>query len=452
MTAQASMLSPTAELAALRATVDFGSDTAEILNARVPIVARLTLVTLAAMVAAAIALATLLPVERVVSARGRVSAEAPRIMVQPLETSIVRAINVRAGQTVKAGDVLATLDPTFSTADVSALKREVASLQAEIARLTAEVAGKPYAPTSNDLFSTLQQKIYNSRVSQFQSAIATYNGKIASQQSTIDKTEQELALYRQRLGIVSEVEGMKSELAGRKIVARTDLLSVTDTRVEVQRGIASAEGVLDSARHELEALNAQLDNFKQKWQSDSISLLVDRQGALDSAREQLTKADKRADLISMRAPQDAVVLQVADISIGSVVESAQKMFVLVPSDSPLEVDAEISTLDQGFVKVGQQVELKLDAWPYSQHGSAYGTVRGISPDSFAVDQSGSAGARSVYMAKIDITSSDLKKVPHDFHLVPGMTLTADIVIGDHTLSEYLLDRALPTMTEGFREP
>jgi HlyD family secretion protein len=452
MTATASPLSSAAELAALRASQEFASDTQAIIGLRVPFIARVTVQSLVALIAICIVLAIVMPVERVVSARGRVAVSGQRIMIQPYETSVVRSIDVKPGQSVKAGDVLATLDPTFSEADLSALKRSVASLSAEVARLKAESEDVPYKPAGDDLYSRLQLKIYNSRRAQYTFGVASYDGKIASQKSQIDDANKQIEYFQQRLDVVSELEGMKNKLAQKQVGSRADLLNVAAARIDVQRSIAQAQGGIDSANHELAVLEVQLESFKEKWLSDIDTQLVDRQGDLERTREQLAKADKRADLVQLKAPQDAVVLDVADFSVGSVIESAKQMIALVPSDAPLEVEAEITTTDQGFVTVGQPVDLKFDAWPSGQHGSARGVVRSISADTLNFSDKSGAASRSVYLARIDVQSTDLKKVPSDFRLVPGMTLTADIMIGDHTVAEYLVDRAVPTLTEGFREP
>ena len=91
---------------------------------------------------------TLVPVDRVVTTAGKVTAVSGNLMVQPLEVSLVRAIDVKEGQLVHAGDVLAELDPTFAQADAGSLETQVASLQAEVDRLTAEQQNRPYlSPT-----------------------------------------------------------------------------------------------------------------------------------------------------------------------------------------------------------------------------------------------------------------------------------------------------------------
>src|ERR1700758_4842827 len=91
----------------------------------------------------------MIPVDQVVTAHGIAVSKAPTILVQPLETAIVRSIEVREGQQVKAGEVLAKLDPTFAAADLGSLTAQVSSLSAEVARLQAEAGGKPFTYNGN---------------------------------------------------------------------------------------------------------------------------------------------------------------------------------------------------------------------------------------------------------------------------------------------------------------
>ncbi|MGR6433087.1 HlyD family type I secretion periplasmic adaptor subunit [Rhizobium sp. PAMB 3182] len=438
--------------ASQNAASEFISDSAEILNAAIPKAARMTVTVVAAFVGVAILLSILIPIERVVSSTGRIISEAPHVVIQPIETSIVREIHVREGQRVNKGEILATLDPTFSEADATSWRRQVGALKAEIERLYDEVDGRPYRPLGNDLFTELQQRYYSARKSQYDSAITNLNGKVAAIEALRRQLSSELHLFGQRLDILKQTEAMKASLVERQAISKMELLQVSDNRLELERQIAGIQGQLSTSANDLESAKAARDNYVQQWRSDAMQQLVKQQGELNSAMEQLSKADKRHELIEMRAPQDAIVLQVGDISVGSVVETAQKMFILVPSDAKLEVEAEISTLEQGFVHPGQEVEVKLDAWPFAKYGGLKGSVRSLSADSVTVGKNNDSNGKAVYLVKIDLESPNLDSRPDGYGLVPGMTLTSDIVVGKRTLAGYLFERASPALTEGMREP
>src|SRR5262249_26543399 len=125
-----------------RALIDYDFETV----LRVPPKRRLVLWLMVGLItAAAIALAVL-KVDIVISANGKVVTSDSEIVIQPVETSVVRSIAVKMGQRVKAGDVLATLDPTFTQADRDELAAKLRTLSATFDRVQAELAGRVYDP------------------------------------------------------------------------------------------------------------------------------------------------------------------------------------------------------------------------------------------------------------------------------------------------------------------
>jgi len=126
----------------------FQSETGEILETPEPLALRATVAFLAVFFVALILVAVFTQLDRVVASTGQIVTTQPTIVVQALDPSLIKTLNVHEGQRVKAGEVLGTLDPTFAAADVSALKTQIASLDAQIARCEAELAGRPFTPPS----------------------------------------------------------------------------------------------------------------------------------------------------------------------------------------------------------------------------------------------------------------------------------------------------------------
>lgn len=445
------------ERAADRVIAEFQSATAEILTAPEPLAARLTLWILSLMVMLAIGLAAIVPIERVVVAHGRVISQSPTIVVQPLESSIIRSIAVREGQLVLKGALLATLDPTFSQADASEAERQVASLTAEIARLEAELDRRPFAPASMSLDDQLQRKIWQSRRAEFEATLANYDQRIEAAQTAIARSSQDAAHYRTRLKMVSEIEEMRATLERNQNGSRLNTLIASDNRVEITRALNASEGSARTVRHDLEALRAAREAFQQQWLVKVGETLATTRVDLDRAREHLAKAVHRRDLVELRAVEDAMVLEVARVSVGSVVQSGERMFSLVPVNAALQVEAEIAGADQGFVKPGNLARLKFDAFRYLEHGTAKGVVRVLSADSFtarpeALTAMRSHAAPAYYRAYIDIADIGLHDVPADFRLVPGMPLKVDILVGARSILSYFVDAALRITAEGMREP
>ena len=133
-------LSPRQEAAANRTLLEFQSPTIALVAKPLPAFAYYATYVLASMLVIFLVIAGTVPIDRVVTATGRVVSQNSNMLVQPLETSIVRSIEVSIGQRVHAGDLLARLDPTFAGADMSGLQAQTQSLQAEVDRLKAEAA------------------------------------------------------------------------------------------------------------------------------------------------------------------------------------------------------------------------------------------------------------------------------------------------------------------------
>src|SRR5262249_5102911 len=123
---------------ALPAILEFQSPSAAVVAAPLPLMARGTIWAITGLITACLLVMGLVPIERVVSAPGKVISQTPPLVVQPLETAIVRSIDVAEGQRVRAGELLARLDSTFVSADIGSLSSQVSALQAEVARLQAE--------------------------------------------------------------------------------------------------------------------------------------------------------------------------------------------------------------------------------------------------------------------------------------------------------------------------
>ena len=145
----------------------------------------------------------------------------------------------------------------------------------------------------------------------------------------------------------------------------------------------------------------------------------------DTVQEQLKKGEKRRNLVVLTAPSDAVVLSIAKVSQGSVIKEAEPLFTLVPLEAELEAEVRIDSLDVGHVKVGDQAKLKLDAFPFQQHGTLSAEVRTISQDAFRRDVNSPAmepGMDAYYISRIKLGKDKLKKMADKARLLPGMTI------------------------------
>jgi hemolysin D len=452
---------------AMPVILEFQSPSSAILAAPVPRVARGLGYTISSMLFACMIATAFIPVDRVVSMQGKVVSAVPTQVVMPLDLAIVRSIEVQEGDKVKKGELLAQLDPTLAAADVAALKAQVSTLSAQVQRMQAEVNHQPFTYTGPDRDMALQAAIYGQRRSQYEYTLENYKQQIDGLVSLISRSESDAVGYRERLQVAQNLESMRMELQRLNVGSRLNTLSAQDNRAEMARNLANAEQTTGNAKSNLAAMVATRDAFTHQWDADISQQLSDASGKLSDARESLRKAEVHSNLVELRAERDGTVLSVAKVSVGSVMQAGQQFFTLMPADAPLAVQGIIEGSEGGFVHLGDPVTIKFDTFQYSHYGMAYGKVESLSADTFYGNDptasqasavplpgpsmvTGSSGA--FYTSQVSIDRVALRDVPPNFHLTPGMTVTADIKVGERTVLTYFVSKIIPIATEALREP
>jgi len=457
-TAREDRLDPT-----LPIILEYQSPSNAIINMPMPRIARGFTLTFSSMIAVLFIVSAVIKVDRVVTAAGVVVARAPTIVVQPLETAIVRSIDVSPGDVVHAGQILAHLDPTFATADMGTLVAQVSTLQAQVSRMQAEVENRPFTYSGLDPNMALQAAIYGQRQGEFMFKMENYQQKADSLSATIARARADITSFGERLAYAKSLESMRKELEHLNVGSKINTLSAMDTRAQMQGSLEGAQQQAAGSQRDLAALIAERNGFVQNWHAEIADKLTDALSKLSDARESLNKAQLRRQLVELRAERDGTVMTVGKVSVGSVLNAGQQFITLVPTDAPLEIEANIAGTDDGHVHVGDAVDIKFDTFPYTQYGLAHGVVRIVSPDSFSAqeEQRNPTGAVAVptnnttgvwFRARITLDQINLHNTPANFHMIPGMPVQADIRVGQQTVLRYMLGKTIPLATEGMREP
>jgi hemolysin D len=448
------------------ALLEFQSPTAAVLATPMPAMGRSINWCVSATVLSIIAAAGFIPVDMLVSAPGDLVATAPDTIVQAFSandvTSIVRSIAVRPGQLVRKGQVLAKLDPTYAHADLTSLTAQEQSYAAEVAQLQAQEDGKTYVPDPANPAAALQLQTYRQQVGQYDFTMRGYDAKISELRTDIEGFNAQAAYYQKRLGIASEIETMRHELQNLQVGSKLDTLSATDDRVNMQAELASAVSSAMADERELASQQAQRDSFDAQWRAQISQQLAQAINSLEQAQQALAKAQLNEREIDLAAPRDAIVQSIAPISVGSVLQAGATLMTLTPTDARLSVEADVSGADSGFVRVGDPVTIKLDTLPFLRYGTAKGTVRSISPESFnpldtqAPLATGTplpgAPQTLYYRVSISLDRVQLHDPPQGFRLVPGMPLEADVKVGTRTVLSYFLQRIMPVVSGSMHEP
>jgi adhesin transport system membrane fusion protein len=370
---------------------------------------------LLALLVVAVVWASLAQVDIVARAPARVVPDGREQIIASLEGGILSELYVKEGQQVREGQRLAQIDPTrFEAQQAEGQSRRLA-LRGAVARLEAEATGRPLA--FPDEVSEADEVV--------EGETAAYRARQFGLQEALQLTERNAALLQRELRVAESMsaKGLMSEVEVMRLRRQVNELQMA-TRERINRFRQDASTELVKVRNELTLLEQQR---------------VVREDAL-----------RRTELVS---PVRGVVRAIRANTVGGVIAPGAPVMEIMPVGSRVLVEARIHPRDIGFVKVGQDVVVKLSAYEYTVYGGLKGTVQSISPDALTDERGGLPGGEGTYyraLVRADRASLNPGQTTRRLDVLPGMTGMADIRTGERSVLSFVL-RPMLKSQEAFRE-
>ncbi len=429
---------------------EFLPDADEIEMTPVPKGISITLYLLLSMLVIAFLWSYFSKIDEVISTRGRLVATLPNIVLQPIETSQIATLNVSVGQIVRKGEVLATLDPTVTGADLNQVKERLESLDSQVRRLEAERDGKVFSGSKNE-HDILQGNLDTGRSEAFKAHITRLNENISRIKSSILNSDLEIKNLENRRQSLKEIETMNEQLVEKQFQSRKGLLEIRDKRLEIESTLLNVKNKENELKKELSGTEADRAAYVSEYRQKILEELVTAQRERDSLSEQLIKNQRRSSSITIEAPEDSVVLEVAKLSRGSVIREAEALVTLVPLNASLEAEVKIEASDISNVNVGDPVRVKIDAFPFQKHGIVEGKILRISQDTTSSSADDKKNTYGFYTGRVQLKEITLDNLNKPLKVLPGMTLTGEIVVGRRSVFSYIAYPIMKMKDEAIRE-
>jgi HlyD family secretion protein len=298
--------------------------------------------------------------------------------------------------------------------------------------------------------SALQAQLANERLANHKAQKQRLEENIAQIKASQISNKQDQLLLENRVKNILEIEAMQQRLVEQNFAAPLRLLEERERRLGMERELQMAKNREHELARQLAGLEADKAAFEKGWRQKTMEDLLVTSRDREALSEQMLKADMRSRMVELISPTDAVVLEIAKLTQGSIARATEAMFTLVPIGSTLEAEVEIDAGEVGYVKTNDVVRLKFDAFPFQKHGMLDGTLRTISEDAFRRESA--VGMSSFYLGRIKIGNKKLVKLPQGGRLLPGMSLSAEIVVGKRSVISYLLWPLTKTTAEAMKEP
>ncbi len=372
-------------------------------------------------------------------------------IIQPLETGVVRAIHVKDGDPVKQGDLLLELDPTESAANLDALHIDLAQARMDEAigfallQSSPETAFTPPEDAGALSTETARQLIieeHNRHVSSLQT-IRLDNQRLAA---TSRASEIEQEKLEATLPLIEDRLQSQESLLERGITQKPIVQALQQEVIEMKAALRTAIGAGHEARASIEANTSRIAELTAGYRSAATQKRVQAQRQISLLEQSIRKEQQRLNYLELKAPVDGVVQQLSVHTIGAVVNTAEPLLVIVPENTPLEIESMILNKDIGFVESGQVVEIKFEAFPFTRYGTVMGKLVSVSNDAIIHDQLG-----PVYKAKVTLDSQQITVDGKAINLSPGMTASIEVKTGTRRIIEFFLSPLLRYKDEAIRE-
>jgi HlyD family type I secretion membrane fusion protein len=393
-----------------------------------------------------------------VPAAAEVRADSQRKTMRHKESGTVKAILVKEGQLVHAGQPMLLFNDTEARAAVDVLQSQYDTLIAQKTRFTAEATGRQSMELPAELMSRMadprvatlvqgQQFLFATRKELMQSQSAVLGQRIEQQLTQIQGSQAQVD------SVVEQQRLTEEELAGyRKLneqgfAPKTLILRYERSLADLGAARASWSRTSRGLKQQMGETRLQLASLRDERESQSAEGLRDSEARLADVIPRLTAARESLASTVVRAPVTGYVFNLTQFTVGGVIGAGEEMMDVVPSQTPLTVTAMIKPEDVDEIHVGMKAKVRLTGLNQRFNDALDGTVTVVSADRISNEKSGQA----FYRVDIRIAPTELKKLKKGVKLTPGMPAMAQFVTGERSVMSFLISPITSTLEDAFRE-
>jgi membrane fusion protein len=331
-------------------------------------------------------------------------------------------LHVREGMEVKAGTPLAVLSTEVQSEELGAIRREI------VHRLQNRRDSMAADRDRQAMLFVEQTDDRNRRLA-----------AVGREESLIG---QEFELQRARLSLAMQGVERQRHLFDSRLTRWDRLQDAQDDKLRQTLSLQTLERSRQALMRDRMTLEADLRELPLRHQLRMAEI----ERSISSLEQEIAEAEARRQFV-ITAPQDGVVTAI-QAEAGSTVSASVPMLSIVPKGIELEAQLFSPSSAVGFVRAGQRVLLRYQAYPYQKFGQydpppASVSRSAISPSELSQQLAGLTslfGANvPVYRITVTLGSQTVRAYGDAVPLHPGMQLEADILMERRRLIEWVLD-------------
>jgi adhesin transport system membrane fusion protein len=450
--------------------LDYVDDKTAALLLNTPSHARIMLWVMILFFAIAIAWASWAEIDKVTVGQGKVVPSSQVQVIQNLEGGLVKQILVREGDVVVQGQQLLLIDDTRFRSDFREREQQVANLTANVLQLSASITSvviKEDFDTDNwrsnvtlnygklafpPILAENQPKLVARQMAEYRQDLNKLRNQISVIDQQVSQKEQDLVEIlarvknlRQSYNFAKKELEITQPLADEGVVPQIELLKLQRQVNDTRREMTSSELKVPVLRSAIrESMLSRIDTA-QKFRSEQQEKLNQAQDKLSSITESTVGLEDRVNRTTVVSPVNGTVKTLYMNTVGGVIQPGMDIVEIVPAEDTLVVEAQIAPQDIAFLRPELTAIVKFSAYDFTKYGGLEGSLEHISADT-TQDEEGN----SYYLVRIRTKETSLGK-ENTLPIIPGMTVSVDIITGKRTVMNYLLKPILNAKQNALKE-
>lgn len=383
-------------------------------------------------------------VERVVRASGRLVPFDRAQIVQHLEGGIVADILVGEGQIVERDAELILIADVQAQSQVGERTVRLNALRAQHARLHAEAMGGGAPAGGGDADAERELLVLAARREKMEQSIRVLREQLDQRRQEVREADaRKLGLARENELAVEQL-GVVKDMFARAAASRLELLEAQSRVERFTTQMQEIDATIPKINGAIRELEGRISEVTAEFRADARTKLAEVEVEMQRLEEEISAGNDRLQRTAVRSPVRGVVNRLYTNTIGGVVRAGDPLVEITPLSERVTLEASISPRDRGEVVRGLESVVRVTAYDYAVYGTLRGHVTEVSADSLPNDD----GER-FYRVRIDVAPESLRTFGR--YLAPGMTATADIVLGRRTVLRYLLSPLLRFRDSALRD-
>jgi adhesin transport system membrane fusion protein len=399
----------------------------------------------------AIIWASLAQIDEITRGNGKVIPYGNNQIIQNLEGGIVKTILVHEGQLVKKGDIILKIDNVLSLSSSQSNDIKVQELQAKKMRLHAEANKLPFKTIETDNKKlqeqiTLAKELYDSDKIEFTAKDNSVAEQIEQRKQELREAQAKIKTLKKSIGFINEEVIMTEPMVKEGVKSKVDFLKLKREANDVEQNLEAIELSLPRLLSAISEYNNKRRENTQLFINDAKKELNEVTAELARLKSKQVAFSDQVNRTMVRSPVDGIVQKLFVNTVGGVIKPGDSLVEIVPTSKKLYLEIKIKPSDIAFIHPGAKAKVKVSAYDFGIHGGLAGEVISISPDTTTDKKD-----NTFYLVNIITQKSYLGTKEHPLNIIPGMTVSVDIVTGKKSIMQYILKPILKSKQYVFTE-